>query len=200
MILFQHSLNPELVIAKVAEYFATSVETILRRKSQEKTARAVAIYLSSIYCNSRMTLTEIGEIFSLSLSGLTRTRDRVRDKLISGDKELTRDISKIKKINSGGVTLWISDTNEGVLYGLTHSYYDNTVYYFKETIRERFMKADNAGRYFPHELGHACHLPHYDTGHFLMNTMPAVRGGDSFSEYSIKQIRKMPKPHTNSGR
>ena len=94
---FQHSLKPELVIAKVAEYFNVPAETILRRRSQEKIARAVVIYLCSIYCNSRMTLTEIGKIFSLSLSGLTRTRDRVKEKLVVGDKELVKIISKIKK-------------------------------------------------------------------------------------------------------
>ena len=44
-----------------------------------------------------MALTEVGGIFSLSLSGLTRTRDRIKDKTISGDKEVVKIIKDIEK-------------------------------------------------------------------------------------------------------
>ncbi len=90
------------------------------------------------------------------------------------------------------------DDGEGILYGLTQSYYDNIVYYFKETVRERVVKSNDGleTRYFPHELGHACDLPHYKLGNYLMNPKPTENGGDEFSEYSINKLRNMLKPHS----
>ena len=94
---FQESMNPEVIISIVAEYFNINREIILQRKSPEKLARKIAMHLCAIYCCSRVSLTNIGKIFSVSLSGLTRSRDRVKQAIESKNKKLTVIINKLKK-------------------------------------------------------------------------------------------------------
>ena len=98
---FQTSMDPEHIINVVAQFFNIDKSMVLKRKSTEKQARKIAMFLCSIYCNSRMSLTDLGKLFSVSLSGLTRTRDRVKQELEDNNKELVKLIKKlIKKINN----------------------------------------------------------------------------------------------------
>ncbi len=86
-----------LIIAKVAEYFEVDIKEILARRSKAKEERRIAMYMCATYSNSRMTLTKIGKLFSVAISGLTRTRDRVREKIEEGESEISRKIEEIKK-------------------------------------------------------------------------------------------------------
>ena len=70
---------------------------MLKRKSTEKLARRIAMFLCSAYCNSRLSLTDIGKLFSVSLSGLTSTRDIVKQELEENNKELIAVVEEIKK-------------------------------------------------------------------------------------------------------
>ena len=95
---FQTSINPMLIIRKVAEYFRTNTKEIRTRRSKAKEARRIAMYMCATYANSYMTLTQIGRLFSVSISGLTRTRDRVKDKIKKEKSGISRKIEEIKKL------------------------------------------------------------------------------------------------------
>ena len=72
---------------------------LLHRRSKKKIPRQIAMYLCAIYCSSKVSLSEIGKLFSVSLSGLTRGEDRVKVRISQGkDKELIEAINKIKKL------------------------------------------------------------------------------------------------------
>lgn len=51
-------------------------ESITKRRSVDHIARRVAMYCCSKYCCFTSTLTDIADYFSVSISGLTRARDR----------------------------------------------------------------------------------------------------------------------------
>jgi hypothetical protein len=95
--IFQSSIHPNVIINAVAAHFRIDAEKVTQRKSTEKLSRQIAMYLCSLYCNSRISLTDIGKHFSVSLSGLTRSRDSVKDKIEIGNTELKEIISIIKK-------------------------------------------------------------------------------------------------------
>jgi len=62
-------------------------KAVLERRSQEKKARKIALYLCCLYCTSHTSLTKIGIHFGISISGVTQARDRVGASL-KDDKEL----------------------------------------------------------------------------------------------------------------
>jgi putative transposase len=93
---FQKSMSPEKVISCVAGYFEVSEKEILSRKGGQRVSRKLAMYLCCNYCTSHTTLTEIGKLFGVTLSGLTRTRDRVTQ-LLAKDKGIKKYIIEIKK-------------------------------------------------------------------------------------------------------
>ena len=95
--IFQSSIDPDVIINAVAAHFGTDAGKITQRKSTEKLPRQIAMYLCALYCNSRISLTDIGKLFSVSLSGLTRSRDRIKYKIETGNNELKEIISTIKK-------------------------------------------------------------------------------------------------------
>ena len=95
---FQQSLHPDDIINSVAAYFKISREDILRRRSKEKLPRQVAMYLCTIYCTSRVSMSDFGKLFSVSLSGVSIARDRVKKKIEKGtDKEFIKVVNDIKK-------------------------------------------------------------------------------------------------------
>ncbi len=95
---FQQSLRPGDFINAVAAYFKISREDILRRRSKAKVPRQIAMYLCAIYCASRVSMGDLGNLFSVSLSGITIARDRVKRKIAQGaDKELIKAVNDIKK-------------------------------------------------------------------------------------------------------
>ncbi len=71
-------LPPEEIIDLAAKVFDTSVEKVLARRGKHRQARKVAMFLCCKYCVSRYSLTEIGRLFSVSISGLTKMRDIVK--------------------------------------------------------------------------------------------------------------------------
>ena len=82
------------VINALAAYFKISREYLLRRKSNQKISRQVAMYLCTIYCNSRVSMSDLGKLFSLS--GVAIARNRVKRKR-KEDKELTKAVNDIRK-------------------------------------------------------------------------------------------------------
>jgi len=93
---FQKSIGTEAVIKTVADFFNTNDEDILSRKGGRRLSRKVAVYMCCCYCTSHTSLTDIGKLFGVTLSGLTRTRDRVISK-IETDKGLADCVKNIKK-------------------------------------------------------------------------------------------------------
>ncbi len=81
----------------VAGIFEVTKADILARKSPHRVARRVFMYCACKYCSYGRSLTDIAKCFSVSISGLTRARDRVKADL-PRDKELK---SGLKKIESG---------------------------------------------------------------------------------------------------
>jgi len=95
---FQHSMNPDNIVNAVAKYFKVSRERILERRSKEKIPRQIAMYLCAAYCSSRVSLSNLGKLFSVSLSGIAIARDRVKKRIAAGmDKELIKAVNDIKK-------------------------------------------------------------------------------------------------------
>lgn len=90
---FQQSMKPEDIVKTVAAYFQITEKSILQRRSTAKIPRKIAMYLCAVYCNSRVSLTDMGNMFSVSVSGLTIIRDRVKQ-----NKNLTTKITEIKKL------------------------------------------------------------------------------------------------------
>jgi len=94
---FQKSLNPDGIVNAIAEYFEISRETILQRRSKEKMPRQIAMYLCAVYCCSRVSMNDLGKLFSVSLSGITIARDRIREKMSTEkDKVLIKAVNEIK--------------------------------------------------------------------------------------------------------
>ena len=78
---FQHSFTVEKIIGFTALICKVDRREILKRKSKYHFARKLAMYLCCNYCTANKSLTKIGEDFSVSLSGLTRARDRVAENI-----------------------------------------------------------------------------------------------------------------------
>ena len=56
------------------------------------------MYLCTIYCTSRVPLSNLGKLFSVSVSGIARTRDRVKEKMSTKKNQtLMKAIDEIKK-------------------------------------------------------------------------------------------------------
>ena len=95
---FQQSLNPDNIVNAVAEYFKISRESILQRRSREKIARKIAMYLCTVYCTSRVSLSNLGKLFSVSLSGISIAKGRVKEKISTEkDKVFIETINEITK-------------------------------------------------------------------------------------------------------
>ena len=95
---FQQSLNPDDIVNAIAEYFEISRESILQRRSKEKMPRQIAMYLCAVYCCSRVSMSDLGKLFSVSLSGITIARDRIKKKISTKkNKVLIKAVNDIKK-------------------------------------------------------------------------------------------------------
>ena len=85
----------------VATVFDVDAEEIFRRKSPNRLARRVLMYCACKYCSHDCSLTAIAKSFSVSISGLTRVRDRVKDGIIQ-NKELRKALREVEsKIENG---------------------------------------------------------------------------------------------------
>jgi len=92
---FQSLIDPNWIIDQVAKYFNINKDDILKRKSGEKTARQLAMYFCAVYCNHKITLTDIAAIFSVSVSALTNARERMKGRL--KNKEIQTIFNDIEK-------------------------------------------------------------------------------------------------------
>ena len=72
----QRSFSASDIVAIVAEEFEVTEQQILSRQSSETVARRIAMYCVCHYCRSAESLTNLATFFSVSVSGLTRCRDR----------------------------------------------------------------------------------------------------------------------------
>ena len=68
----------------------------MKRKSRDRESRKILLFCLSKYCRSSMKLTDIAERCSISLSGLTRARDRVKRAKVT-DKRLNKKLELIEK-------------------------------------------------------------------------------------------------------
>ena len=93
LIHFKQSMPPGKIIKVVSKYFNINEKDILLRRGRPSSVRGLAIYLCCKYCTSHTPLTDIAKIFNISISGLIRSRDRVKNK----NKEIIEIIKKIEK-------------------------------------------------------------------------------------------------------
>lgn len=85
----------------VATDFGVDVEEIIRRKSPNRLARQVLMYCACKYCSHDRSLTDIANSFSVSISGLTRARDRMQE-VVAQNKELRKVLREVEsKIEKG---------------------------------------------------------------------------------------------------
>jgi REP-associated tyrosine transposase len=96
LIHFKQSMPPGKIIKAVGKYFNVKEKGILLRRGLPRLARSLAIYLCCQYCTNHTSLTNIGKIFNISLSGLTRSRDRIKDQK-QQNMELAETIKRIEK-------------------------------------------------------------------------------------------------------
>jgi len=92
-------LPPEEIVKLTAKAFNTTVEKTLARKDKHMQARKLAMFLCCKYCVSKHPLTEIADLFSVSLSGLTKTRDIVQN---GNDQVLMEKAVEVKSAISQG--------------------------------------------------------------------------------------------------
>ena len=79
----QSSLAPADILSAVAAACDVSVASILQRRSRSRLARRLGMFCVCKYCRYGRSLIELARTFGVSVSGLTRGRDRValaRDK------------------------------------------------------------------------------------------------------------------------
>lgn len=96
LVRLQESLGLEDVTAAVADYYRLERERLLLRKGAHRQARRVLMYCASTYARHQCTLTELAGAFGVSVSGLTRARDRVAD-LLPRSKKLRQVLDNVKK-------------------------------------------------------------------------------------------------------
>ncbi len=93
---FQSSLDPETIIEAVIDYFNISRKQLLQRRSPEKLPRQIAMYLCAKYCTSKVSLSDIGKLFSISISGIAIARDRMNKEMGKEEKQnIKKDVNII---------------------------------------------------------------------------------------------------------
>jgi REP element-mobilizing transposase RayT len=81
LVRLQGLFTMEEMAAAVARVYAVEPEDLLKRKSNCQDGRRLLIYCVSYYCRSGMTLNAMAKRMSLTVSGLTRARDRANERL-----------------------------------------------------------------------------------------------------------------------
>ena len=92
----QSSFSFDEIVATVASVCQVKSADIIKRRSVERESRRILLYSLSKYCRSHMSLTDIAENCSISLSGLTRARDRIK-RVSKTDKALLRILDSIER-------------------------------------------------------------------------------------------------------
>lgn len=86
-------IPPREVVDLVAETFDTSSERVLARKGKHRQARKAAMFLCCQHCLGKHSLTALSEMFSVSISGLTKMREIVK---LSDDEDLKRKMTEVE--------------------------------------------------------------------------------------------------------
>ena len=94
LIHLQRSFSESEIVKLVCDVYNVKSTDIIARKSGYREARRVLMYCLSVFCRHKLTLTEMAGKLSVSVSGLTRARDRVRDEMPE-DKALKMKIEEI---------------------------------------------------------------------------------------------------------
>ncbi len=101
LIHLQQSFDFDEIIQHVVEYFDIIEELILERKSGNRDARRIAMYLVCIYCRRHYSLSEMGARFSVTASALTQARGSIANNSSPGLKQMLLDLKdKISKTAS----------------------------------------------------------------------------------------------------
>lgn len=87
-------IPPEEIICLSAEAFGTTFKKVVARKGKHRQARKTAMFLCCKHCVSNHALTEIAQIFSVSIGGLTKMRDIMKNKM---ENEIKEKISEIEE-------------------------------------------------------------------------------------------------------
>ena len=96
LIHLQSSFSFDGIVATVAWVCKVKAADIIKRRSVERESRRILLYCLSKYCRSHMSLTDIAENCSISLSGLTRTQDRIK-RAAKNDKSVRLILDAIEK-------------------------------------------------------------------------------------------------------
>ena len=92
----QSSFSFNEIVATVASVCNVKIADIFKRRLVKRETRRILLFCLSKYYRSHMTLTDIAENCSISLSGLTRARDRI-NRVAKTDKILSRILNSIEK-------------------------------------------------------------------------------------------------------
>jgi REP element-mobilizing transposase RayT len=92
----QESFSLEEITEAVAGLYEIESAELVRRRCAHREARRLLMYLASKYCRHESSLSELAERLGVSVSGLTRARDRVAAAL-PGDRELRRLLQTVQE-------------------------------------------------------------------------------------------------------
>ena len=90
----ESSFTPEEVVSALARVYEVKPSALAARKATCREGRRLLLYCVGTYCRSGESLSALGRQLSVSVSGLTRARDRVR-KQLEQDDELSRRLKRI---------------------------------------------------------------------------------------------------------
>jgi hypothetical protein len=83
----QESFSVEEIAEAVSGLYDIQSAELLRRRSPYREARRLLMYCAAKYCRHDSSLTDVAERLGVSLSGLTRARDRVAAVLTRSKKQ-----------------------------------------------------------------------------------------------------------------
>ncbi len=96
LIHFKKSISPDKIIDAVCRHYKIDKQNLLQKRSTLRIARKLAMYLCCQHCLGHTSLTDLGHLFNVSLSGLTRSRDRL-DISRKNNKDICKEINEIEK-------------------------------------------------------------------------------------------------------
>jgi hypothetical protein len=90
-----HSLDPLEVAEVVAQIYGVMTAELLKRRSREREARRLLMYLAARYCRHRHALCELARLLSMTVGGLSTARARVQKALAArAGRDLQRRVDQ----------------------------------------------------------------------------------------------------------
>jgi hypothetical protein len=90
-----HALDPREVAEVVGRICGVTTAELLKRRSREREARRLLMYLAASYCRRRLALSELARLLSVTVGGLSTARSRVLTALASrGGASLQRRVDQ----------------------------------------------------------------------------------------------------------